>query len=437
MKNCRRWRRRTSNIKPEFKAKIGWLETHLWHAKRCKMIEYWGYKIAAHLNEKCLKSTFRSSTHGVILHDFSYWQPFWMEAVDMKRLASSFGNGSILDIILEYEDIQICPVKIVTTAFSKPLFFLHPASIQTGILEHASFKEFITTFGISFSSASESLCTFKLDGPKSEQVMKQFFNLKDALNSGKIEITDPRVGKVESNLVTSGFDEMFTSSQSIPISDSSINNEKSELFLTNSLSMETGRIPISVSKNGSEYFLICPRKWARIIWYCLIKIKPIKVAGINQIDMIAFENEHPVYPRDFVGSPAYEIWSLSEKTRLEEIHNKRPPAKRPNYAKLGIESPFKSPFGTLKCLFIKSVVEIEGKGFVSEMAEIYTNSMVLIGFVTSASRASLKKGRSTGIASINANFYNPEMKNIPVLVRNFCSPEVFRGAILSCIDKNK
>ena len=146
--------------------------------------------------------------------------------------------------------------------------------------------------------------------------------------------------------------------------------------------------------------------------------------------MIAFEKEIPVYPKDFVGSPAYEIWSEAERSRLEAIHAKKPPAKRPNFAKHGIESPFKAPFNSLTCPLLKCVVEIDGKGIITEMAEIYTESMVLIGFATSASKASLKKGRSTAIASVNANFYTSAM---PVLVRNFCSPEIFRNASLKFI----
>lgn len=433
MKNCRRWRRRSSNLKPEFKAKNGWLETHLWHAKRCKMIDYWGFKIAAHLNEKCLKSTYRASVAGILLHDFSYWQPFWMDTVDMEKLAEAFGDQNVLNIVLEYENVQICPVMIIKNAFLRPLLFLHPASIQTGILVHITFRKFVENYGISYSSAAESLCTFKLHGPKSEEVIKQFLNIENASNFPiKVEISDPRVRKIESKHVTSNFDGLFLNSvEHIPsASDDQINCAKSELCLTESIAIESETIPIAISKSGSEYFLNCPRSWARVIWYKLLKIKPVKVAGIEQVDVIAFENESPVYPRDFVGSPGHEIWSAAECSRLEEIHNKKPPAKRPNYAKLRIESPFKAPFKTLKCPLVKSIVEIDGKGIITEMARIYTESRILIGFVTSASRASLKKGRSAGIASVNANFYSSEIKTIKVLVGNLCSPETFRKANL-------
>ena len=431
MKNCRRWRRRASNLKPEFKAKKGWLETHLWHSKRCKMIDYCGFKVAAHLNEKCLKSTYRASTSGVLLHDFSYWQPFWMDTIDLNKLTSIYGHENTLNITLEHENTQICPVKIIRNAFDKHLLFLHPAAVETGILEAQCFKEFLELLGISVSSASKDICTFKLHGPKSEQVLKDFFNLAEqSLNFPlKIEMTDPRLGKVETALKSS----LSIDSQNQILSDDQINAAKSELFITDSVNIiKPEKIPIIVSKCNLEYFMICPKKWARVIWYNFIKIKPIKVAGIEQVDLIAFENENPVYPNDFVGSPAYKIHSESRKFQLETIHNRKPPAKRPNYANLGITSPFVAPFNELNCPLRKCVVEIEGKGIITERAEIFTDSMILIGYVTSATKASLNKGRSTAIASVNANFSNSET-TLSVLVRNLCSPDTFRKATLKFI----
>ncbi|KAI1314457.1 hypothetical protein EDD11_002159 [Mortierella claussenii] len=49
-----------------------WLETHIWHAKRMKMVEIWGYKLAEHSNEHGIKSAYKSSHHQCILQDSSY-----------------------------------------------------------------------------------------------------------------------------------------------------------------------------------------------------------------------------------------------------------------------------------------------------------------------------------------------------------------------------
>ncbi|KAF5382413.1 hypothetical protein D9615_002972 [Tricholomella constricta] len=50
-----------------------WLETHIWHAKRMKMENMWGYRLAVHPTEKAYRPSHRASVHGSILHDASYY----------------------------------------------------------------------------------------------------------------------------------------------------------------------------------------------------------------------------------------------------------------------------------------------------------------------------------------------------------------------------
>ncbi|KAJ6512218.1 ribonucleases P/MRP protein subunit POP1-domain-containing protein [Mycena vitilis] len=49
-----------------------WLETHIWHAKRMKMENMWGYRLAVTPTEKAFRPSHRASVHGSILHDASY-----------------------------------------------------------------------------------------------------------------------------------------------------------------------------------------------------------------------------------------------------------------------------------------------------------------------------------------------------------------------------
>ncbi|KAJ6619451.1 POP1-domain-containing protein [Mycena sp. CBHHK59/15] len=49
-----------------------WLETHLWHAKRMKMENMWGYRLAETPTDKSFRPSHRASMHGAILHDASY-----------------------------------------------------------------------------------------------------------------------------------------------------------------------------------------------------------------------------------------------------------------------------------------------------------------------------------------------------------------------------
>ncbi|KAF9907984.1 hypothetical protein EC991_010332 [Linnemannia zychae] len=68
-------RRRTGTLTEEYLRRQGtkrWLETHIWHAKRMKMVEMWGYKLAEHSNEHGIKSAYKSSHHQCIIQDSSY-----------------------------------------------------------------------------------------------------------------------------------------------------------------------------------------------------------------------------------------------------------------------------------------------------------------------------------------------------------------------------
>ncbi|KAF9497689.1 POP1-domain-containing protein [Pleurotus eryngii] len=49
-----------------------WLETHIWHAKRMKMEDIWGYRLAMQPTEKAFRPSHRAAQHGCIIHDASY-----------------------------------------------------------------------------------------------------------------------------------------------------------------------------------------------------------------------------------------------------------------------------------------------------------------------------------------------------------------------------
>ncbi|XP_028402359.1 ribonucleases P/MRP protein subunit POP1-like [Dendronephthya gigantea] len=76
-KKSRRHRRKRSNLLQEYnrrKRKHAWLETHIWHAKRFKMVEQWGYKIPCHPNDKSVRASYRAMANGCLLQDISYYQ---------------------------------------------------------------------------------------------------------------------------------------------------------------------------------------------------------------------------------------------------------------------------------------------------------------------------------------------------------------------------
>lgn len=65
-KPSRKHRRRPKNLLQEYirrqKNKV-WLETHIWHAKRFKMAEKWGYKIPYQPTNKSARASYRATQH--------------------------------------------------------------------------------------------------------------------------------------------------------------------------------------------------------------------------------------------------------------------------------------------------------------------------------------------------------------------------------------
>lgn len=447
MKDCRRWRRRPANLVES--KKDGWLATHLWHAKRCKMTDYWGFKVAAHLNEKCLKSSFRSSQNGALLHDSSYWRSYQMEFFDSELFFLEFpSSNSYHEVIIEHERVQICPIKILLNMFQNPIIFIHPAAVVTGILDHPGFMNFLEKFKITLKPTVHDICTFSLQGTQSALVLKSLIGDSTERSAVKGLVPDPRISSptpdsvVQLKIVsTAEFDSQFFTPQ-VPVKDEEINAKRAEFLIPDESSITQAQlIPIGVIKTATtpeSYLIICPPRWSRIIWFKLIKSKPVKVAGINTIEMISFENEVPIYPRDFVSSPAYNLWSEMERYRLESEYIRKPPAKRPAYKKFGIESPFKPDFTAFPKLS-KVILEIEGKGIIEEFAEIYNSEKILIGYATTAVHSSLKKGVSTAIGSIFQEEEEFEEEEVEckdkdlVFIRNIRNPDIFRSATVKKI----
>ncbi|XP_038057792.1 ribonucleases P/MRP protein subunit POP1-like isoform X2 [Patiria miniata] len=74
-KRSRRHRRRPGNLKQEYQrrqAGHAWLETHVWHAKRFKMVEQWGCKLPLHPSDKSVRATYRAMAKHCLLQDVSY-----------------------------------------------------------------------------------------------------------------------------------------------------------------------------------------------------------------------------------------------------------------------------------------------------------------------------------------------------------------------------
>ena len=77
---CRRHRRKLlylMNLYELRQKKVKWIETHIWHSKRCKMVERWGYKIPYQCSDKGLRTAYKlSQKESACIIDQSYYEHF-------------------------------------------------------------------------------------------------------------------------------------------------------------------------------------------------------------------------------------------------------------------------------------------------------------------------------------------------------------------------
>ena len=73
-KKSSRHRRQPKHLLEEYtrrQRKHVWLETHIWHAKRMKMIDAWGYRLADHPNDKGFRAAYRAAKNNCILQVYT------------------------------------------------------------------------------------------------------------------------------------------------------------------------------------------------------------------------------------------------------------------------------------------------------------------------------------------------------------------------------
>lgn len=63
-----------------------WLETHIWHAKRMKMREYFGYQVSAYCYDKSKRATYRYVKNDAALYDMSYYGVLEFAAATKKSI---------------------------------------------------------------------------------------------------------------------------------------------------------------------------------------------------------------------------------------------------------------------------------------------------------------------------------------------------------------
>jgi hypothetical protein len=376
--------------------------THIWHAKRFRMVNIWGHRIAWTTNEKSRRRLLRAACKTCVIHDASYYACIQMNKEELRSMVDPndqrLGSGDIEIVLYEPNGF---PFKCLGPVFVDAEFkvYAHP-EIASRLPGHSH----------------EDLCMFELRGPQTQDLLS------------KIELSQQC--------------KVFSVKRSCE-STSGVN-------------------------------LIIPQVEAKEYWKKLV-FRNHRVAGIDNLHVISTESGQPCYPFDYAGTHGFKSYWERVSVEMNEKYNAKPPAKRPDYKKLGIEDPFdlkladdawvvrghsllsffkdnidfgfedltskfSERFGIsrdiVSDLLPKAYFEVEldiHRGAIQEFCRIYTEEKEHCGYVTS-SMFSLRRGHAYGIGVVNFSAIKKlkETRYNVVLVKNITS-NTFREAKLSLI----
>ncbi|KAI1711178.1 ribonucleases p/MRP protein subunit POP1 domain-containing protein [Ditylenchus destructor] len=160
----RKWRRRPSRILKKINRqnrRHSWLATHIWHAKRFRIADLWGYRVPLRSYQKGFRPTYRDSIKSTVVIDQSYLQCIQIvseggpqEIINsLISLCSgstslTFANKSSMDGFLEastliytpnqYPHDFLCPARFSWSTNRNPSqlqLWIHPSAYST-VLNH-------------------------------------------------------------------------------------------------------------------------------------------------------------------------------------------------------------------------------------------------------------------------------------------------------------
>ena len=104
--------------------------------------------------------------------------------------------------------------------------------------------------------------------------------------------------------------------------------------------------PLASHELIEGWTVILPRGWGMAFWKSLV-FAGVRVAGYDDVRAMHFESGLPCFPHDYPGTCAFETQRKLTKESAMAVWEKRPPGKRVNFTKRGVDHPFESAFETL------------------------------------------------------------------------------------------
>lgn len=112
----------------------------------------------------------------------------------------------------------------------------------------------------------------------------------------------------------------------------------------------------TISGQGSGFDILLPKGWAMPFWLGFV-YRGARCGGLKELESVAYESRSLLFPNDFPDTTAGLEFELEQERECVEKYNRVPPAKRVNYTKLNVPSPFRCPWGKLTEECVISLIE--------------------------------------------------------------------------------
>ncbi|KAF9285583.1 hypothetical protein BGZ74_001451 [Mortierella antarctica] len=451
-------KRRPGTITQEYLRRQGtkrWLETHIWHAKRMKMVEQWGYKLAEHSNEHGIKSAYKSSHHQCILQDSSY--NGCLEITGPKKSIvklfdhmldpsmPTIGSARYIDGRRQYftylYECDSFPQSLIAPAtflwkqehmsseetmdvdelskIGQLWVWIHPSAFDKA---HESIKKTLADLklgDVGITDLENALVTFDFTGPRSTALLQAVLHPCTSGNINKdahkvwdtishlrtssslppgvvlsLLVEDPRLTfphKASSRPATIPTETLKDTQDLIAhwpktaavstlwsaqerdrllanmVSEGTLNQRRAANLVPGTklaptaadaqipvlLVQREGKPQISRAPGGGSsefecgWSLILPKGWGMAFWKSFI-FAGARPGGLRERRSFHFETRQSCFPYDFPNTSAYDAYAAEAKTEAQAKYDRKPVAKRINYAKFGVEDPFGAAW--IKCL---------------------------------------------------------------------------------------
>lgn len=373
-----------------------WLPSHVWHAKRAKIIKRWNWSIPYSPTQKCFRNTSRSSRqNGCLAQDTSFIG---------TTVVNGLNQESLIEFVKMFTNNKACKGKWLRLAWEGLAFINDQPIGNVQILwskngndkchlilrSHPSIHQKVYFNALQFFNGVDNVtvhdCKFSIGsidimGPKAMTVLQTVLHKRNPQNetpefdsfmklsklndinsipdgtSFSLDVADPRfwthnglppAPKVEEDLIDviiSLRKSNLNGSKLFNINDrsASYTNQLTNKLLDARRRVNIGRpvpveetdpsIPIVIYKINSQWTILMPWFWVLPFWYTIMHVPHVQLGCLKQMEQIKFERSQLGWS-DLIFTFDGFIQSQIEHDILQNEWKKRPRSKRVEFTKL-------------------------------------------------------------------------------------------------------